>query len=906
MVELRHVGTCLSAPKGYLIGLSDIMVQMSAGNLRLYSVCGSDGGALVLDTSAAMTVLDQERFPSASAGLDAPRQLVSITLNGVPSLVSVGQYGTSLDVFPLTSTGLLGAPYSLAMRGTGVTPGATLAIESLQIGGGQVFALASRQAEGLSLWRDIGGNQLQRIEQSAAAQILPAGGIVALAAKTIAGQSYLYALSAEDLGLIAYRVDAAGSLSVAGRIDDRDGLSICQGSKLELVTVAGVDYALVGAAGSSSLAVVALGADGAMQMTDHAMDERNTRFGGLSEMATISVNGQTYIAVAGSDDGVSLLTLLPGGRLVHLATVADAIDTALTNPSGLALAAQNGGLDLFVAGGTQTAEGSGISQFHVDLGQIGMTATASNAGGTVTGTAGRDQIIGGTGNDRIIGGAGDDILVDGAGSDTLVGGAGRDIFVLTADGQTDVIADFEPGIDRLDMGELGRFYTLDAIGFTSTATGGSFSFGSERVIVNTASGRPLLAQELTIEDLRDLTHLIATPVNEGACDKRGGLGADFLDGRAGADTLIGAGGADTLMGGGGNDLLLGGSSDPAFDPQAAQIARLYQATLNRAPDIGGLCDWTHRLTSHERTLEQVVSGFVNSKEFRATYGNTDNSAFTTMLYYNVLGREPDAGGLANWVNLLNSGARSREQVVMGFSESLEFRNKTAVDVLAYSKEGLQASFSDDVYRLYHATLDRDPDRGGFETWTQRLAEGRSYESAVSGFVNSKEFRATYGATSDKGFVTLLYNNVLKRAPDAEGLAHWTSQLSSGSLTRDQVVQRFSQSKEFVITSKAPLADWMHSLGTDDVIDGGAGNNVMAGGLFSDSFVFHASGSSHDTVQGFEAWDRLSFDGFGYQTPSEARSHMQQDSGGVTFSDQGHTIRFLHSTMADMTDHVFLF
>jgi hypothetical protein len=59
------------------------------------------------------------------------------------------------------------------------------------------------------------------------------------------------------------------------------------------------------------------------------------------------------------------------------------------------------------------------------------------------------------------------------------------------------------------------------------------------------------------------------------------------------------------------------------------------------------------------------------------YGsNPSNSEFVVKLYNNVLHRDPDAGGLAFWVNLLNSNTLSRPEVLVGFSESTE--NKAAV------------------------------------------------------------------------------------------------------------------------------------------------------------------------------------------------------------------------------------
>ena len=66
------------------------------------------------------------------------------------------------------------------------------------------------------------------------------------------------------------------------------------------------------------------------------------------------------------------------------------------------------------------------------------------------GYAGRDLLFGGDGADTLDGGAGRDTLVGGAGDDMLPGGAGRDTFYFRAfEGGTDVITDFEAGLDRI-------------------------------------------------------------------------------------------------------------------------------------------------------------------------------------------------------------------------------------------------------------------------------------------------------------------------------------------------------------------------------------------------------------------------------------------------------------------------
>jgi hypothetical protein len=109
-------------------------------------------------------------------------------------------------------------------------------------------------------------------------------------------------------------------------------------------------------------------------------------------------------------------------------------------------------------------------------------------------------------------------------------------------------------------------------------------------------------------------------------------------------------------------------------------------------------------------------------------------------------------------------------------------------------------------RLYQATLGRAPDPIGLGFWTDALEAGTaSLPQAAEGFVASPEFQATYGVLDNGAFVDLLYLNVLGRAGDPEGAAHWTGALDAGAATRAEVVLGFSESVELVSATSARFA-----------------------------------------------------------------------------------------------------
>ena len=68
----------------------------------------------------------------------------------------------------------------------------------------------------------------------------------------------------------------------------------------------------------------------------------------------------------------------------------------------------------------------------------------------------------------------------------------------------------------------------------------------------------------------------------------------------------------------------------------------------------------------------MAQSFLISDEFKERYGiNVSDSTYVNTLYKNVLDRDADTGGLNYWLGQLNSGAETRYEVLLGFSESTE-------------------------------------------------------------------------------------------------------------------------------------------------------------------------------------------------------------------------------------------
>ncbi|WP_322614400.1 retention module-containing protein [Pseudomonas sp. BIC9C] len=152
--------------------------------------------------------------------------------------------------------------------------------------------------------------------------------------------------------------------------------------------------------------------------------------------------------------------ILDGGTGIDTASYAHATAGVTVNLS--LLAAQN-----TLGAGTDTLMGI-------------ENLVGSNFNDTLTGDNNNNVINGGLGNDILNGGGGDDLLIGGLGNNTLTGGAGADMLQwLKGNSGHDVITDFTPGTDKLDLsqllqGENGTTASLDDyLHFTVTGSGPS-------------------------------------------------------------------------------------------------------------------------------------------------------------------------------------------------------------------------------------------------------------------------------------------------------------------------------------------------------------------------------------------------------------------------------------------------
>ncbi|MEG2043318.1 MAG: DUF4214 domain-containing protein, partial [Hafnia sp.] len=92
-----------------------------------------------------------------------------------------------------------------------------------------------------------------------------------------------------------------------------------------------------------------------------------------------------------------------------------------------------------------------------------------------------------------------------------------------------------------------------------------------------------------------------------------------------------------------------------------------------------------------------------------------------------------------------------------------------------------------------AYLGRAADKAGLDYWSQQLNAAKpvlTLENLRANFVNEQaEYKDAYAGLSRQDTVIKIYNNLFGRAPDAEGLAYWTTG-AGASVNADQLLTAF--------------------------------------------------------------------------------------------------------------------
>ena len=543
--------------------LRDIDIVAQDAGTFLYAATGQTGGISVyrLDKHGGPASLaDSSHYSLWGIGVGS---FDAVDLDGQTQLILSGLGDGKLIRYRLEDDG------GLARLGKLDLPGPTTqthsALTAAPLGGGRtaIYTVDSDTGK-LSGWLTSGSGGLAAAVETPGkiAPLSPDGPVM-----LVTSGSFLLAADSATQGVRSFRIAAdTGALTAIDSLGAADGLGVALPAAIETVTAHGGTWVVLAAAGSSSLSVMRLTEAGALIPTDHILDTRATRFAGVTALEVIEADGHVFVLAGGADDGLSLFSLLPGGQLVHMQTLANDTGMGLDNVTGISAARIGDEIQIFVTSGGD----AGLSQFTLPLADLGAVIRGRPAAGGNTplaGTSESDLILGREDQTTLRGRAGDDILVSDVNGGILTGGAGADIFVLHPTSQQLRITDFQPGTDQLDLAQFPMLRSIDQLGLIPTSAGIRVTYGTTRIDIRSQSGDQLTAQDLWPDGFAtpDRIAILNTPQEtlirgtRGADLLLGDGGADLIRARAGDDTARGRAGADTLLGGSGADRLLGGS-----------------------------------------------------------------------------------------------------------------------------------------------------------------------------------------------------------------------------------------------------------------------------------------------------------------------------------------------------------
>ncbi|MDF2143303.1 calcium-binding protein [Paenirhodobacter sp. CAU 1674] len=592
--QIAGVGHLVGAELSALAGITDLEIIARDGQAALVTITRGGGALSAYDIAQAgpATLLESFAISLDQIGIEQPN-IEFLSASWGSFILMPGLEAASL--LSVTTSGVMDDTYLGSRRLITVNGAAPADLADLVLFDTGAYGIAALRSGGLMLADASVKNQLTLTNLPMLPALADASPSAIETRWIGASQVTVTAFGAQN-AICVIRTDGAGHV-----LDQTNYFgSAAEGwfatpSDIALTEIGGQGYLVLAASGTGSLSVFALQDDGTLRLTDHVLDDTHTAFAKVSILELVELNGHSYLIAAGADAGFSVLELLPNGQLHLVGSVATSSEMPLRGITDIAAIADDGAIRLWLS----MQASPYLSEYRVDLSNPGVQLSAAASGGALQGGTGDDNLIGKAGNDSLSGGAGADLLVDGAGSDTLSGGAGADVFMLTPDNGRDVILDFNPAEDRLDLTAYGHQVLSSAFFMFTRDWGLELRIGSDILELRPAGGVTLRTSAMTVDVFAGLDRvlydgttaqaytrtLFGTALDDtlqGASDNEaflglegndsilcgagddvawGDIGDDVIHGEGGNDSLSGDLGADYLTGGNGHDTLHGGDGN---------------------------------------------------------------------------------------------------------------------------------------------------------------------------------------------------------------------------------------------------------------------------------------------------------------------------------------------------------
>jgi len=110
---------------------------------------------------------------------------------------------------------------------------------------------------------------------------------------------------------------------------------------------------------------------------------------------------------------------------------------------------------------------------------------------------------------------------------------------------------------------------------------------------------------------------------------------------------------------------------------------------------------------------------------------------------------------------------------------------------------MKEEYKDIVRSLYLEVLHKDPDIVGLENYALLMEEeGLTDEAIREALVNSEEFQTTHA--SEIKIIKVLYQEILDREPEPQGLAHYVWHMKLNNLSKEDIRAILLKSDEYTM------------------------------------------------------------------------------------------------------------
>jgi uncharacterized delta-60 repeat protein len=234
--------------------------------------------------------------------------------------------------------------------------------------------------------------------------------------------------------------------------------------------------------------------------------------------------------------------------------------------------------------------------------------------------------------------------------------------------------------------------------------------------------------------------------------------------------------------------------------------------------VGGDTDQLAVVATSTVVFSNVVRGtdagdsLAANGALQALDGGAGNDSLVGSAYNDIViggpGNDTLSGGNGGWADTaLYNGPLGHYTIEHQPDGSFVINDKTGADGVDVLSGIDRVQFADarialdidgnagQAYRLYQAAFNRVPDLGGLGFQMHALDSGLTLTQVAGNFIASPEFQLTYGNVDDTQFLTLLYRNVLHRAPDEGGLQFHLDEMHNQGQSRALELVHFSESPE---------------------------------------------------------------------------------------------------------------